>query len=71
LRDFAQDFPDSDTRTRLGIAQALARRAGQTRKLGRTGHGKGAARAKLDTAETTMARRTAIAAGNLERFLEE
>ena len=30
-----------------------------------------AARAKLDTAETTMARRTAIAAGNLERFLAE
>jgi hypothetical protein len=48
LRDFGQDFPDSDTRTRLGIAQALARRAGQTRNLGRTGHGKGAARAKLD-----------------------
>jgi hypothetical protein len=30
-----------------------------------------AARAKLDTAETTAARRTAIAAGNLERFLAE
>jgi hypothetical protein len=30
-----------------------------------------AARAKLDTAETTAVRRTAIAAGNLERFLAE
>jgi hypothetical protein len=48
LRDLGQDFPDSDTRTRLGIAQVLVRCAGQTRKLGRTGHDKGAARAKLD-----------------------